>query len=295
MPTPLDHTGASADAHAQAAWVDTHAHLDAAEFDPDRADVIARAQAAGVRMVVLPAVAVSNFATVRDLAHEHGFAYALGIHPMAVPNADERDVDRLHEALAAHRDDPRLVAVGEIGIDGFEPTCTAPDAMAKQQRFLVAQLKLARDVALPVVLHVRRSVDQVLAALRRIDVPGGIAHAFNGSREQAFAFVAMGFRLGFGGAMTFERALQLRRLAATLPSHAIVLETDSPDIAPQWLYRTREQRDAGATMRNQPGEHPRIAHTLVDLRGRSLHEIAATTTHNACAALPKLSALLLRR
>ncbi len=120
------------------------------------------------------------------------------------------------------------------------------------------------------VLHVRRSVDQVLAALRRIDVPGGIAHAFNGSREQAMVFVAMGFRLGFGGAMTFERALQLRRLAPTLPAHAIVLETDSPDIAPQWLYRTREQRDAGATMRNEPAELPRIAQTLVELRGASL-------------------------
>jgi TatD DNase family protein len=275
-------------------WIDTHCHLDASEFDADRAQVALRARAAGVAMQVVPAVAVSNFATVRALAHEHALAYALGIHPMAVPNADESDVDRLQDALAAHRDDPRLVAVGEIGIDGFEPTCTAPDAMAKQQRFLVAQLKLAREVVLPVVLHVRRSVDQVLAALRRTDVPGGIAHAFNGSRQQAFAFVAMGFRLGFGGAMTFERALQLRRLAATLPEHAIVLETDSPDIAPQWLYRTREQRDAGATMRNEPGELPRIARTLVELRGGSLAEIAAQTTHNACAALPKLSALLLR-
>ncbi len=274
-------------------WIDTHAHLDANEFDPDRDSMIQRARAAGVHMVVLPAVAVSNFATVRALAHEHRLSYALGIHPMAVRNADEGDVDRLRDALAAHRNDPRLVAVGEIGIDGFDPDCTEPDAMAKQQRFLVAQCKLARDFALPVVLHVRRSVDQVLAALRRIDVPGGIAHAFNGSSEQAMVFVAMGFRLGFGGAMTFERALQLRRLAATLPSHAIVLETDSPDIAPQWLYRTREQRDAGATMRNEPAELPRIAQTLVDLRGASLAEVAALTTHNACAALPKLSALML--
>ena len=290
---PLDHEGARADSATAAVWVDTHAHLDAAEFNADRTSVVECARAAGVHMQVLPAVAVSNFGTVRMLAHEHRFAYALGTHPMAAPRADDADIDRLQDALAAHRDDPRLVAVGEIGIDGFEPYCTEADAMAKQQRFLTAQLKAARAFALPVVLHVRRSVDQVLAALRRVEVPGGIAHAFNGSVEQALTFVAMGFRLGFGGAMTFERALQLRRLAATLPPHAIVLETDSPDIAPQWLYRTREQRDAGATMRNEPGELPRIARTLVELRGGSLAEIAALTTHNACAALPKLSALLL--
>jgi TatD DNase family protein len=274
-------------------WIDTHAHLDATEYGADRDAMVERAQAAGVRMVVLPAVTVSNFGAVRSLADGHRFAYALGMHPMTVASARDDDVDRLADALRTHRDDPRLVAVGEIGIDGFEPSCTEPVAMAKQRRFLLAQLKLARDAALPVVLHVRRSVDQVLAALRRVEVPGGIAHAFNGSREQAMTFVAMGFRLGFGGAMTFERALQLRRLAAMLPSHAIVLETDSPDIAPQWLYRTREQREAGATMRNEPCELPRIAQTLAELRGWPLHEAAATTTHNACAALPKLAALLL--
>ncbi len=274
-------------------WVDTHAHIDAVEFAADRGAMVARARAAGVGMVVVPAVAVSNFDTVRLLAQQHRFAYALGTHPMAVPSAAEDCIDRLSDALAAHGDDQQLVAVGEIGIDAFDAACTEADAMAKQQRMLLAQLKLAREHALPVVLHVRKAVDQVLAALRRVEVPGGVAHAFNGSLEQARVFIAMGFKLGFGGAMTFERALHLRRLAVELPAEAIVLETDAPDIAPQWLYRTREQRAAGAAMRNEPAELPRIAQTLADLRRQSLHHTAAMTTYNACAALPRLSALLL--
>jgi TatD DNase family protein len=275
-------------------WIDTHAHLDAGEFDADRDAMVARARDAGVRQIVLPAVAPSNFDTVRALAARHGFVYALGTHPMAVPSlATDDAVERLGEVLDARRADPRMVAVGEIGIDGFDPACTTDDAMVKQRRVLDAQLALARAHALPVVMHVRKAVDLVLAALRRTEVPGGIAHAFNGSLEQAMVFVAMGFRLGFGGAMTFERALHLRRLARELPLGSIVLETDAPDIAPQWLYRTRAQREAGATMRNEPAELPRFAATLAELRGISMLEIAAATSHNACAALPKLAALLL--
>ncbi len=277
----------------QPGWIDTHAHLDASEFDADRDATVQRLFDADVRMAVLPAVAVRHFDTVRVLAARHRLAYALGTHPMAVPTAADDAVERLGDALEAHRGDPRLVAVGEIGIDGFDPACTPPDVMARQRRVLDAQLALARTHALPVVLHVRKSVDLVLAALRRTEVPGGIAHAFNGSIEQARAFAAMGFRLGFGGAMTFERALHLRRLVQLLPAESIVLETDAPDIAPQWLYSTRAQREAGATMRNEPAELPRIARTLADLRGLALPQVASMTTHNACAALPKLAALVL--
>jgi TatD DNase family protein len=143
-----------------------------------------------------------------------------------------------------------------------------------------------------VLLHVRRSADALLKGLRRVEVEGGIAHAFNGSRVQADAFVARGFRLGFGGAMTFERALQIRALAEGLPAHAPVLETDAPDIPPQWLYRTAADRAAGAVHRNEPAELPRIAATLAGLRGWSLDETAAITGRNACDALSRLAALL---
>jgi TatD DNase family protein len=279
---------------APARWVDTHVHLDAAEFDGDRAAVVARAQAAGVAMMVLPAVAAHNFDTVRQLAHTHGLAYALGIHPMAVKQASDADLDALQTALQAHRHDPRLVAVGEIGLDGFVADDQNAEAQAKQQRFYSAQLKLARQHSLPVVLHVRQAVDAVLAGLRRVDVPGGIAHAYNGSMAQAAVFIGMGLRLGFGGVLTHERALHVRELARRLPAHAIVTETDAPDIPPQWLYQTKAKRDAGAVMRNEPGELPRIAAALAALRGTTPAELATQTTHNACAALPRLSALLLQ-
>lgn len=268
-------------------WIDTHCHLDACEFDADRDAVLARARAAGVGLQVLPAVAVSNFDAVRHLAHTHGLAYALGIHPLCVDRSSDDDLDRLAEALARHRDDPRLVAVGEIGLDHFVPGLD----LVRAERFYLAQLKLARDTGLPVLLHVRRSADSLLKGLRRIGVPGGICHAFNASQAQADVFTGMGLRLGFGGAMTFDRALQIRRLAAAVPAHSLVLETDAPDIPPHWLYRTAAQRAAGGHSRNQPSELPRIAAVLADLRGWALDETAAITTGNAQAALPRLAAL----
>ena len=268
-------------------WIDTHCHLDAPEFDADRPAVLARARAAGVRLQVVPAVMASQFDAVRLLAHEHGLAYALGIHPLFVDRAADDDLDRLADALARHRDDPRLVAVGEIGLDFFVPGLDA----ARQERFYNAQLKLARDNGLPVILHVRRSADGLLKGLRRIPVAGGIAHAFNASRAQADLFVDRGFRLGFGGAMTFDRALQIRRLAVDLPATALVLETDAPDIPPHWLYRTAAQRAAGEAGRNEPAELPRIAASLAALRGWTIAETAAQTRANALAALPRLAGL----
>ena len=269
-------------------WIDTHCHLDAPEFDTDRDAVLARARAAGVVCQVLPAVAAWNFDAVRQLAHAHGLAYALGIHPLYVDRSADADLEHLADALARHRDDPRLVAVGEIGLDHVVPGLD----LARAERFYQAQLKLARDAGLPVLLHVRRSADALLKGLRRIAVPGGICHAFNASLPQSEVFTGMGFRLGFGGAMTFDRALQIRRLAVSVPATCLVLETDAPDIAPHWLYRTAAQREAGeATGRNEPAELPRIAATLASLRGWTLEHTAATTTANALAALPRLAGL----
>jgi TatD DNase family protein len=274
-------------------WIDTHCHLDAREFDADRDAVVARAAAAGVVMQVIPAVGVFNFDVVRALAHQHGLAYALGIHPLCVGGAADADLERLEQALQDHRDDPRLVAVGEIGVDLFEPGLVA--IRPRQEHFYREQLKLARRAGLPVLVHVRRSADAVLAGLRRIEVPGGIAHAFNGSDQQAGHFVERGFRLGFGGALTFETARQIRRIAAALPASAPVLETDSPDIPPYWIYRTAGERAAQVPplpqARNEPAQLARIAETLARLRGVTLAELAAQTRANAHAAMPKLAAL----
>ena len=269
-------------------WIDSHCHLDAAEFDTDRDAVAAAARAAGVAMLVLPAVAVAGFPALIALAHKHGLAYALGIHPLYVDGAADADLECLGQALQAQRDDPRLVAVGEIGLDHFVPGL----GRERQERFYAAQLKLARQFGLPVILHVRRSADALLKHLRRIEVPGGIAHAFNGSDAQALEFARRGFKLGFGGAMTFERALQIRRLAATLPAEVPVLETDAPDIPPQWLYVKAGERAQRPPTRNAPAELPRIGQTLAALRGWTPDETAAATAANACAALPRLAALL---
>ncbi len=268
-------------------WIDTHCHLDASEFDADRDAVVARAWAAGVTRIVIPAVDPANFESVRALAHRHRFAYALGIHPLCAAAASEADLAAVRAALLRHRDDPRLVAVGEIGLDHFVPGLDR----AQQERVYAAQLGFAREVGLPVILHVRHSADTLLKHLRRLPVCGGIAHAFNGSPQQAAVFIALGFKLGFGGAMTFDRALQIRRLAASLPQESLVLETDAPDIPPHWLYRTAAERAAGASSRNESAQLPRIARTLAELRGCSLEDIARFTSANAWAALPRLAAL----
>lgn len=269
-------------------YVDTHCHLDAPEFTRDAMDVRRRAAAAGVRHCVLPAVDAASFGAVRDLAHAHGDSYALGIHPLATTAAQEQDLALLDRRLAEWADDPALVAVGEIGLDfsvpGLDPQ--------RQEAFLREQLRIARRHGLPVILHVRRSADRLLKALRELPATG-IAHAFNGSRQQADAFVALGFKLGFGGAVTHERALQLRRLASSLPLSALVLETDAPDIPPHWLYRTAAERADGTPQgRNEPGELPAIAAVVAALRGIGVDELADATTANAIDVLPRLRARL---
>jgi TatD DNase family protein len=274
-------------------WIDTHCHLDAAEFKALAQDIRAQAASKDVVHCIYPAVEVANFAAVRSLAHALGDSYALGIHPLYVPHASMDDLLRLDEALAAHRDDPRLVAVGEIGLDFFVPALCEPAMRETQTYFYRAQLKLAAKHSLPVILHVRRSADQLLKGLREIAVSGGIAHAFNGSQQQAQQFVDRSFALGFGGAMTYERATQLRHLATSLPLEALVLETDAPDIPPHWLYVTSEQRAAGVPQGvNSPAELPRIGQVLADLRGIPADALAQATARNARRVLPKLAKLL---
>ncbi|WP_422087974.1 TatD family hydrolase [Variovorax sp.] len=275
-----------------ATFIDTHCHLDAHEFGAEMPAVRARAAERGVAMCVIPAVAAFNFQTVRELAHLQGDVYALGIHPLCTGQAADADLEALDAELTARRDDPRLVAVGEIGLDYFVEGLDGD----RQERFFHTQLQLARKHGLPILIHVRRSVDKVLKHLRQ--TAGGkpwlgIAHAFNGSEQQADACIALGLKLGFGGAVTFERALQLRRLAASLPIESIVMETDAPDIQPHWLYRTQAQRDAGqAQGRNEPGELPRIAEVVAGLRGIGIEELAAATTRNALEVLPRLQSLM---
>lgn len=264
-------------------WIDTHCHLDAHEFGNESVAQAALARQQGVGMIVIPAVETANFGIVRQLAADAGNAsYALGIHPIYVPHAQEDDLRVLREQVAASLADPRFVALGEIGLDFFIPMLTEPAMREKQIHFFREQLKIAREFSLPVLMHVRRSQDVILKHVRQIPPAGGIAHAFNGSDQQAKTYIDLGFKLGFGGAMTFTRALQIRRMAAELPLDSIVLETDAPDISPAWVHPGR----------NSPDQIPRIGQVLSELRNLPLQAIAQATSANALAAIPRLAALL---
>ncbi len=248
--------------------IDTHCHLDAAEFDADRDAVAQRALDAGVQRIIIPAVELDNFdAVLATCAHLPFCVPALGFHPMYIHRHQPQHLDALRAAIVRHRP----IAVGEIGLDFF-----VPDLDPKAQEFyFVEQLKIAKEFDLPVLLHIRRANDQVLKQLRRIKVKGGIAHAFNGSVQQAQEFIKLGFKLGFGGATTYPRALNLRRLAAELPLDSIVLETDAPDIPPVFAHRQR----------NSPEYLAAIAQQIADLRGVSADEIAQVTSANATCLL----------
>ncbi|OQA33842.1 MAG: putative deoxyribonuclease YjjV [Betaproteobacteria bacterium ADurb.Bin341] len=240
-------------------WIDTHCHLDAAEFDTDRDTVHAAAYAAGVHEMVIPAVDTANFEAVRACCQNHiGCLPAYGLHPLWVTRAKDQDIDTLHTWLSSNK----AVAVGEIGLDFFVPGIDP----VRQKRFFAAQLDIARSLNLPVLLHLRRAADEGLKYLRRARLCGGIAHAFNGSRQQADELIRLGFKLGFGG---------IRELATSLPLEAIVLETDAPDIPPVWLNRGR----------NTPAELPRIAAVLAELRGLTPEEVAVSSRAAAHSVL----------
>jgi len=263
-------------------WIDSHCHLDAEEFDTDREQVVERALAAGVRTMLIPAVEVRTFERARGVALRYGFAYTLGIHPLYVSRALDSDLEMLSDAVRSAQVDPNFVGIGEIGLDFHDG---APDA-ARQENFYEAQLRLARAWSLPVVLHVRRSADRLLKYLRRIEVPGGIAHAFNGSEQQAHEFAALGLRLGFGGAATFSGSTRIRRHAAQVAENRIALETDAPDIAPQWMHEASGER------RNEPAQLPRIAFVISQLRSTTPEHLATINRRNVLDAFPRLAALV---
>ena len=248
--------------------IDTHCHLDVAEFDADRQAVLARARAQGVTAIVVPGVTAPGWDYLwRFCAAEPGLYPALGLHPVYLDQHEAADLAAL-EVLLAER---RPVAVGEIGLDFFVPELDHE----RQQALFEAQLVLARDAGLPVILHVRKAHDAVLATLRRIRVRGGIVHAYNGSLQQGQQYIRLGFKLGFGGMLTYERSRRLHRLAQALPVEAIVLETDAPDLT------VAQHRG----MRNSPEYLPYCLAALAEVRGESREELARQTSANARAVL----------
>ena len=274
------------DLSPELAWVDTHCHLDAPEFVGALPGIVSRAASKGVKAILLPTVQAADWEPVKKLVNQYrnqipGLVYTLGIHPLYINQAQESDIQTLENQIEQSLDDPRFVGIGEIGLDyfveGLDPQ--------RQEYFFHKQLDLAQQFQLPVILHVRRSQDAILKALRKRKVPSGIAHAFNGSHQQAEQFIELGFKLGFGGAATYDRALQIRRLLQDLPLESVVTETDAPDIPPAWL------KEEGGRL-NEPALLPRIVRQLADIRGISKEVFSKTVWQNAMQALPRWSSLM---
>jgi len=263
------------------AWVDTHCHIDAPEFKETLPEIISGAADKGVKAILLPTVQASDWVPAKNLVNQYshqipGLVYTLGIHPLYINRAQEGDIGILKTQIEQSFNDPRFVGIGEIGLDyfveGLDPQ--------RQEFFFHKQLDLAQQFQLPVILHVRRSQDAILKALRKRTVPGGIVHAFNGSYQQAEQFIELGFKLGFGGAATYDRALQIRRLLKEIPLESIVTETDSPDIPPAWL------KEEGGKF-NEPALLPRIAQQLAGIRGISDELFSKAVWQNAMQAIPR--------
>lgn len=244
--------------------VDSHCHLDAAEFDADRAQVIARARGAGVTRQVVPAVDAAEWPKLREIcATDAGLHAAYGLHPMYLAAHRDEHLSQLREWI--EREQP--VAVGECGLDYFVEGLDRD----LQHHYFESQLQLAREYDLPVIVHARRAVDDVIAAVRRIGGLRGVVHSYSGSEEQARQLWKSGFLLGLGGPVTYDRANRLRRLAATMPIEYLLLETDAPD-----------QPDAGIRgQRNEPARLAAVCDVIAGLRGVTADELAAATSANA--------------
>ena len=247
--------------------IDTHCHLDHPVFDLDRAAVLARSVQAGVGQWVVPGVRLGDFPAVAAL-HSPNIYIALGLHPLFLPDHPADAMGRLVSWI--ERIKP--LAVGEIGLDFLAP----PQTHAGQERLLEQQLLLAASLKLPVLLHVRRAHDRVLDLLKHCSFSaGGIVHAYNGSLQQAYRYIERGFGLGFGGVVTRERSLKIRKLAALVPEESLVLETDAPDLPPGGYFGER----------NEPAYLPLVAQTLAQLRRVSVAHIQTVTHHNASVFL----------
>ncbi|MGY2398978.1 TatD family hydrolase [Pseudomonas sp. SDO5271_S396] len=250
--------------------IDTHTHLDFPDFDADRREVLADSRQLGVRRMVVLGVYQQNWQRVWDLVQQdEGLFAAFGLHPVYLDEHRPIDLTELAEWLTRLHGHPQLCAVGEIGLDYFLEQLDRE----RQQQLFEAQLKLAVDVQLPALLHVRRSHAAVIATLKRIRVPrGGIIHAFAGSFEEAREYLRLGFKLGLGGAATWPQALRMHRVLAQLPLDAVVLETDAPDMAPV-MYPGQ---------RNSPQHLPAICNALAERMGISASVLAEASTRNAC-------------
>ena len=246
--------------------IDTHAHLDFTDFDADRSAVLHRAEAQGVTRVIVPAVAQSSWQKTIAVCQQYPSCYlALGLHPVFIDQHQPQHLTQLHQLIAQHKP----LAVGEIGLDFYDKSLRANQQ--KQIAFFTKQLIIAKQYALPVIIHNRKAHDLALDLLREQALSGGIIHAFNGSIQQAHKYIELGFLLGFGGMLTFARSSKLQKLAVQLPLESIVLETDAPDMTVAQF----------AGQRNSPEYLMHVCDALATLKNVSPTVVAEQTTANA--------------
>jgi len=243
---------------------DSHAHIDDASFASDRDAMFQRARDAGIRHIVVPAIDRTSWPRIASLAADQTCVLpAYGMHPIYLDEHRPEHLDELSAWLKAHR----AVAVGEIGLDYF-----LPELDVEQQRFYFQQqLQIAREFDLPVIVHARRAMDEVTSTMRRMGGLRGVVHSFSGSQQQAERLWELGFYLGIGGPVTYERAQRLRHIVATMPVERLLLETDAPD-QPGACHRGE---------RNEPSNMVEVLHVIAELRGVSPEAIAEATTRNA--------------
>ena len=248
--------------------IDTHCHLDFQDFDHDRDAVISRCEAVGVSKIMVPAVSAASFERSIKVCEQYpNLELALGLHPFFIEAHQPQDLIQLDSQI--HQHCPR--AVGEIGLDFFEPALRSEILKEKQIAFFSKQLIIAKQHKLPVIIHNRKAHDHCIRLLEEIRVPGGIIHAFNGNIQQAKKYIDLGFLLGFGGMLTFERSVKLRKLASQLPLTSMVLETDAPDMT---VFQHKGER-------NSPEYLPFIQQALASIKGCTLEAVAETTSLNA--------------
>jgi len=251
--------------------IDTHCHLDMAAHFQQFERALGEARAAGVGKFILPGVTQAGWPRLMELCRkEQGLFAAPGLHPLYLAHHHPRHLQELEELVrGSHLDGcSRPVAIGEIGLDYYVDTT---DRAAQQQLF-EQQLKIAAAAQLPILLHVRKAHDQVLATLRRKHFPhGGFVHAFSGSLQQAGHFIKLGFAIGICGTITYDRARRIRKIASELPRESLVIETDAPDIPPASHWGES----------NHPAYLPEVLEALAALRGEPSEVTAQYTTANA--------------
>mgnify|MGYP001157694761 FL=1 len=264
-------------------WIDTHNHLFVLSEEQQKKEVW-EARRLGVVSSLVCAGGVDNLEDARRCAYEQDQAYACGIHPLYIRSSWKEDLTALEAFLEEHQDDPRLAAVGECGLD-FSAACSVPHDV--QEEVFSAQLKFARKYGLPLSLHGREAMDIVLKYIRRLPPQLGIIHAFNGSMAQAQAFLQNGFKLGYGGAMTYDGSKRIRKILSELPDDAWVLETDCPDMPPSWVREQNQENPESAL-----ADTARYGARAAELRNTPVKKISEQSIQNTLKAIPKFRVLI---